>query len=176
MSDDTQGTDVQKTPDGGQQAADAQAGQDKPWRNEAEVKKIIVERDEAKARLKEIAEKEKKLAEDKAVAEGKVKEILAQKEAELAEVKKKAELYEAEQKAIREQALEGLPDEFKSFAEKLPSASDVLAFRKTIETKQSAPYSGKGGTPEPEKRFARKPGESLVDWSKRVDVEMSRSK
>ena len=169
MSDDTKGADAQAIPDGDQKKADAASEQEaKPWRNEAEIKKIIADRDKAEAKLKEIAEKEKKQAEEKAIADGKTKEILAQKEAELADAKKKAELYEQEQKAIREQALAQITDdEVRAMGEEL-STPKLLALAKKFNTERGHPFSSRAPMEQPTDDLKARPGETQRDYEIRM--------
>ena len=95
---------------------------------------------------------EKKAAEEKQKAEGKTAELLATREAELAELTKvkaelesKAKQFEESQKKIRDSALAKIKDPaLKALAEKMPTVEDTVAFVETLESKKITPFAGGG--------------------------------
>lgn len=97
------------------------------------------------------AEELKKAADAKAIEDGKSKELLAQKELELTQAKKereelekKATAYEAQQKKIRDGAIEKIKDpDLKKIAEKLPDVQDVVDFVDKLEKTKPGVYTGK---------------------------------
>lgn len=131
------------------------------------------------------ADDEKKSREDKMLQEKQYKELLDQRAKELEEAKaeqaKLAEIarrYQEQQDKIRAEALLKIADEdLRKLAEKLPDPADVLAFANKITTQRDAPYSGKGAPPEKDANpLKRRPNESFVDWSQRVDREIGTRK
>lgn len=140
----------------------------KVWDN-AEVQKIIAERQEAKERLRKIDEDTRKASEAKAVEEGRTKELLAEKEKELEQLRKFKESIDAEQSAIRQQALSKLTDEDREIAAELSTAK-LLAFveRQTKQTK-TPPASVRGAsTDAAESTVAFLPGESAEAYAARM--------
>lgn len=113
MSDETRSDEQQQKPDG-----DAEKKQGKVWTDD-EVQKIIKERDAAKKKAQAKEEAEKAALEAKMLEEGKTKELLAQREAELAEAKKKAEEYDRYRTQKREALLAKLSDDDKEIAGEL---------------------------------------------------------
>lgn len=112
--------------------------------SEEEFKKAVAERDKAKERLRLIDEETKKAAEAKAIEEGRIKEILADREAKLAEAEKKAKAYEESQAKVREKALANIKDpELKKFAEALPSVEMVLEFSEKVTQTKITPFTDK---------------------------------
>lgn len=113
--------------------AKKRAGQNKVWDN-AEVQKIIAERQEAKDKLRklELAEekaqaKAKKEADDKLIADGKTSELLTTTQAELSSTKQRLEAFIAKETLRREDAIKKLTKpETKALAEKLTDADDIL--------------------------------------------------
>lgn len=106
----------EKTADAEQVKADAETKKEKTWTDD-EVQKIIKERDSAKKKAQAKEDAEKALQEQKMIEEGKTKELLAQREAELAEARKEAEEARAYKTAKREQLLSKLSDDDKEFVE-----------------------------------------------------------
>jgi len=85
---------------------------------DAELKKVIGQRDELKAKIREIEERDKKASEDKLAAEGKLSELLTSTKAELeaerkklADLSQKAEAYEKQQEELRTQLLAKVTDD-----------------------------------------------------------------
>lgn len=111
---------------------------------EEELKKF----NDEKAKL---AEDAKKAAELKAIEDGKSKELLTQKDAELEkarkekeELQKVADAYKEQQKKIREGAIARIKDEdLKKIAEKLQDVQDVVDFVEKLEKNKVIPFSGK---------------------------------
>lgn len=107
-------------PDGEQKTADAVTEkQQKVWTDD-EVQKIIKERDSAKKKAQAKEDAEKAAIEAKMLEEGKTKELLAQREAELAEAKKEAEEARQYKAAKREALLSKLSDDDKEFVDGMP--------------------------------------------------------
>jgi len=139
---------------------------------------------EFEARDVKRAEEDKKAREEKMLDEKKYRELLDQRAKELEDAKaeqaKLAEIakrYQEQQERIRGEALNKIQDpELKKLAEKFSDPADVLEFANKI-TPREAPYSGKGASPQADAdKWARRPGESVVDWSMRVDREIAQRK
>lgn len=111
MSEETKADAKQETTD-----VVTEKKQEKVWTDD-EVQKIIKERDSAKKKAQAKEEAEKAALEAKMIEEGKTKELLAQREAELAEVRKKAEEFDNYKNTKREQLLSLLSDDDKEFAD-----------------------------------------------------------
>ena len=105
--------------------------------SEEQFKELIVERDKAKDKLRKIEEDRKKAEEAKAIEEGKLKEVLASKEAELAVANKKAEAYEAQQQKLRESYLSKLSDEDKELASDIHDLDKLKKFVDKITPQQA---------------------------------------
>jgi septal ring factor EnvC (AmiA/AmiB activator) len=140
---------------------------------EAELKKVIAERDKAKAKLREREDEDRKALEAKAIEEGKIKELLATREAELAELKKYRDSVEAEKQARRAKVLDGIADpEVKKFAEKMSDASEIIEFTKLVEERKLTTHTGNNQKTAPEKpkfksfseyeQFYNNPGGGLI--------------
>ena len=106
----------QTTADAEQVKADAEPAKQKTWTDD-EVQKIIKERDTAKKKAQAREEQDKAAQEAKMLEEGKTKELLSQREAELAEARKEAEEAKAFKTAQREALLSKLSDDDKGFAD-----------------------------------------------------------
>ena len=114
-------------------------------RSEEEFKKLIAERDKAKERLRLIDEAAKKTEEEKRIAEGKARELLAEKEAKLVELEAKAKQYEEQQGKLRESLLGKLTDEADKIAGENIHDLDKLARYVELRSQNSGgPFSGKG--------------------------------
>lgn len=106
---------------------------------------------EATETLAKKLEEEKKVSESKQIEDGKVKELLAQRDTELEKSRKEKEellaqnkTYEQSQAKIRENALSKIKDlEFKKVAEKLPTVEDVLDFTEKLITKKISTFTDK---------------------------------
>jgi hypothetical protein len=145
MSDDKTVTDVTET------KVDTKS-QEHTSAAEAELKKVIAERDKAKAKLREREEEDRKAADAKTIEEGKIKELLASRDAEVAELKKYRDSVEAERQAQRVKVLEGIADpEVRKFAEKMSDAPEMLEFLKLVEEKKLTTHTSKGIVTAPEK-------------------------
>jgi len=105
--------------------------------SEEQFKELIAERDKAKEKLRKIEEDKKKAEETKAIEEGKLKEVLASKEAELAAANKKAEAYEAQQTKLRESYLSKLSDEDKELASDIHDLDRLKKFVDKISPQPS---------------------------------------
>jgi len=139
---------------------------------------------ELEAQAAKRADDEKKAKEDKMLDEKKYRELLDQRAKELEEAKAEqvklteiAKRFQEQQERIRGEALNKIQDpELKKLAEKFSDPADVLEFANKI-TPREAPYSGKGASPQADAdKWARRPGESVVDWSMRVDREIASRK
>jgi hypothetical protein len=140
MSDDVKVADATQT------AADAQAGKNSASKSysEEEFKKVIEERDKAKEKARKYEEADKKAAEQKAVEEGRIKELLTQREAELDAVKKKAEAYEAQQSKLRESLIAKLPDGIdKEVGVTIPDLDKLTKFVESRTHQQAKTYDAK---------------------------------
>lgn len=141
MSDDVKATEV------AEQKAEA------PVQNEmqAELKKVIAERDKAKAKLREREEEDRKALEAKALEEGKLKELLTSKENELSELKKFKDSVEAERQAQRAKVLDSITDSgVKKFAEKMSDANEITEFLKIVEEKKLTTHTANSAKTAPE--------------------------
>jgi hypothetical protein len=104
---------------------------------ESYVKELIADRDKAKAKAREYAERDKKEAEAKAIEEGKLKELLAQKDVELTEARKVLEQIETARQARRTEILDKIDNaELKSFAEKLTTTEEIEKFLALVTDKK----------------------------------------
>lgn len=143
MSDETKGSDEQqKTSD------DASEKKQKVWTDD-EVQKIIKERDSAKKKAQAKEDAEKAALEQKMIEEGKTKELLSQREIELAEARKEAEEAKAFKLAQRESLLSKLSDDDKEFVEGMPLDKLQRFVEKQTKQTQQSPPGGKwkpGGT------------------------------
>jgi len=126
---------------------------------EAEKKEIIAQRDKLKAKLREIEDKDKKAAEDKAIEEGKLKDVLTNTQAQLADAQKKLETVEAVRVARRQKVLDGIADaNLKKFADKMGDAEDIQEFLDTLSTTKITTHNAQrpnGGPPEKKYKDAR---------------------
>jgi hypothetical protein len=126
-------------------SAEAEAGTEaKRSYSEEEFKKLVSERDKAKERLRLIDEAAKKAEEEKLVTEGKAKELLAQKEAELSDLKAKATAYEEQERTLRESMTAKLTDEADKLVAPKLSVAELTKLVELRQQKQAGPYTGKG--------------------------------
>jgi hypothetical protein len=145
---------------------------------ESVVKDIIAGRDEAKRKLREREEADKKASEAKMIEEGKLKDLLAQRDAELAQerqtarqLQERADAFEAQQKAIRDAALNKITDaKLRAIAEKLPSPADVVEFVELHTTNKAGVDGTKGirsavGGDDP---YKLRPGENALAYQTRL--------
>ena len=142
---------------------------EKTW-PDSEVKEIIAERDKAKERARKYDEEKKKAEEAKAIEEGKLKEVLAQKEARLAEVEAKAKVYEEQEKAQREELMAKIKDEGdKKIAAEL-SVGNLRLFVDKLDPK-AGPSGIKGarGSSDQDNPYVRRDGESYPTYQTRID-------
>ena len=166
------GTEEQIAADVAKAKAEAEASKKpdspKTWPDD-EVKKIIEDRDKAKHLLRSIDEANKKSEEQKAIEEGKLKEVLAKREAELVEALNKAQAFEDQQKALRDGLLSKITDpKLKSIAEEL-SIAKLQEFTESINTDKGNPFSAKGKPTEGNKSdFERRDKESWPEYQARV--------
>lgn len=121
--------------------ADAEAS--KKTYTEEQMKELIAERDKAKEKLRKIDEDRKKFEDAKLIEEGKTKELLAQRDAELVEARKEAE----EAKAYKAQKLQSLmsmlSDDDKEFAEGMNLEKlEKFVEKQTKTTQQANPPNG----------------------------------
>lgn len=120
--------------------------------SEEEFKKVVAERDKAKAKNRETEEKEKKAAEEKAIEEGRLKEVLAQKESLLADAHKKLEAVETARQVSRQRVLDGITDpNVKRFAEKMGDESDIRDFLETLSKTKLETHKALSEKGEPQK-------------------------
>lgn len=155
-----QSSDEQKPP--------ADAGTEKQSKTYTEdyVKELIAERDKAKEKARKYDEEKKKIEEAKAIEDGRLKELLQQKESENLSLKERAEKYELSQNKLREQALARITDsELKKVAEKLPSVEDVISFAETISKQKLSVHNTKDATVPPmETKFT-----NIAEWQKYLE-------
>jgi septal ring factor EnvC (AmiA/AmiB activator) len=118
---------------------------------QAELKKVIAERDKAKAKLREREEEDRKAAEAKAIEEGKLKELLTARDTELAELKKYRESVEADRMAQKARALDKVPEAYKKFADKMSDAVEINEFLETLNAGKLTTHTSKSPTTAPEK-------------------------
>jgi DNA repair exonuclease SbcCD ATPase subunit len=97
------------------------------------------------ADLNKRTEAEKKALEDKAIEEGKLKDVLATKESELASLQEKAEKYEEQEQKLRKSLIDKLDDRQKKIAKGIPDIDNLKEYVDSIqEVKPQEPVSGKG--------------------------------
>jgi predicted nuclease with TOPRIM domain len=123
--------------------------------SEEEFKEAVAARDKAKAKLREREEEDRKALETKAIEEGKLKEVLASKEAELSAVRKELEAVETARKEARLKALDKVPEEFKRFAERFMSADEIKEFLETLDAKKVTTHSTNAPKTQPEQKEKR---------------------
>lgn len=158
----------EKTPDGEQPKADAEVVAKKTWTDD-EVQKIIKERDSAKKKAQAKDDAEKAALEAKMIEEGKTKELLAQREAELAEAKKKADEFDLYKASKRNQLLSKLSDDDKEFAVdmNLDKLEKFVDKQTKQTTQQASPPSGQwkhgSNTPMPKFRNADERAKWLIE-------------
>ncbi len=121
-------------------AADAEAklSEIKTYSDEY-VKELIAERDKAKEKARKFDEEKRKAEEAKAIEEGRLKEVLAEKERKLAELEQLQTQVAEERKARRESLIKKLPQDMIEFA-----PDDLAKLEKFVEknsTAQPAPSS-----------------------------------
>jgi len=147
--------------------------------SEKDFKDVVQQRQELKAKLAAIEDAQKKADEEKKIGDGKINEVLKQREIELETIKKqleeadkKAKAFEEQQGKIREQAISQLTDDkLKALASKLPGVDDVLEFVKihteskvtTFDDKTKKAVGKDGESP-----FKKLPNESFNQWQDRV--------
>lgn len=136
MSDETRSDEQQKKSD------DSSEKQQKVWTDD-EVQKIIKERDAAKKKAQAKEDAEKAALEAKMIEEGKTKELLAQREAELAAALKEAEEARQFKTAKRESLLSKLSDDDKEIAAELSLDKLEKFVEKQTKTSPNTPPSGK---------------------------------
>jgi hypothetical protein len=142
MSDDTKATEVAEP------KTEVKAQEDGL---QAELKKVIAERDKAKAKLREREEEDRKALEAKAIEEGKLKELLTARDAELSELKKYRESVEADRQAQKARALEKVPESYRKFADKMSDAAEINEFLETLNVGKLTTHNSKAPTTAPEK-------------------------
>jgi hypothetical protein len=149
-------SDEQKA-DAEQKKEDSSSEQKQKTWTDDEVQKIIKERDTAKKKAQAKDDAEKAATEAKMIEEGKTKELLAQREAELAEAKKKADEYDLYKASKRNQLLSRLSDDDKEFAVdmNLDKLEKFVDKQLKQTTQQASPPSGqwKHGTNTPMPKF-----------------------
>ena len=139
MSDDTKpdGTEKEPTPT-------------KTY-SEEEFKKAVAERDKAKAKVREIEDRDKKALEDKAIEEGKLKDVLSQKEAKLAELQAKIDAADAVRQERRAKALEKVTDPvMRKVAEKLTDDVEIAEFIAALEERKITTHNANDKKTAPE--------------------------
>jgi hypothetical protein len=142
MSDDVKVSDETKP------VTDAPVNSSTPKNySEEEFKKVIAERDKAKEKLRKIEEDEKKAQEQKAIEEGRIKEVLSATEAKLATAEQKAKAYEEMQKDLRDKALSNIKDaEMRSAAEDITDLKKLIAFSEKVSKTKIEPYNAKSAS------------------------------
>jgi hypothetical protein len=165
MSDDKTTTDVEPTKTDVSQVTT----QTPKTFEESEVKKIIEERDKAKAKLRKIDEDAKKAEEAAAIDRGEHEKVIASQREELERLRKLEESYQAEQSAVRNAALAKLSDEDKEIANEL-STSKLLAFvERQVKQPKVPPASSKGSPVDgPEGSVDPLPNESHMAYEARM--------
>ena len=160
--------------------AEAEAAEKKAKQySEEDFKAVVAQRQELKARLAAIEDAQKRADENKKVEEGKVKEVLAQRDAELDATKKqleetstKAKAFEDQQSKIREQAINKLTDDkLKALAGKLSNVDDVLEFVNIHTESKVATFADKSkkDVQDADKNpMVRRSGESFNEYQTRV--------
>lgn len=138
----------------------------KVWTDD-EVQKIIKERDAAKKKAQAKEDAEKAALEAKMLEEGKTKELLAQREAELAEARREAEEAKQYKAAKREALLSKLSDDDKEFVDGMSLDKLERFVEKQSQNKpqqSSAPVYKPGGTvPKPKFKTAEENAKWLRD-------------
>ena len=120
--------------------------------SEDEFKEVVQQRQELKERLRALEEAESKrqadikaAAEQKAIEEGKMKEVLDAKEKELESLKAKAVAYEEQQAKLRKSLVAQLEDDTdKKVAKEIASLDVLQEFVDARKQDKSGPYGGKG--------------------------------
>ena len=171
MPDGTLTPEEQAAADAAKAKAEAEAGNkldsQKTWPDD-EVRKIIEERDKAKQKLRSIDEANKKSEEQKAIEEGKLKEVLADKEAKLAEALKKAQAFEDQQKVFRDGLLSKITDtKLRAIAEEL-SIAKLQEFTESINSDKGNPFSAKGQSTTTKSDFERLDKETWPEYQARM--------
>jgi len=162
MSDDTKAVETAEP------KVDTRVQQDTSTAD-AEKKELIAQRDKLKAKLREIDEAKKKAEEDKAIEEGRLKEVLQSKEAELKELRTKMEAVETARQESRQRALDKVTDpDMKKFAEKMSDASEILDFVETVNRMKGdklTTHTGKERMTAPEVPKSK----SFREWEQRMN-------
>lgn len=143
MSDDTKAAEAeQKAAEAANTKVEAEAKAKEKTYPEDVVKELIADRDKLKAKLRGVEEKEKKESEQKAIEEGRIKEVLAQKEQALADAQKRLDAITARDAEARKRALEKVTDPaLKKFAEKFETAEEILDFVETVAKQKPTTHS-----------------------------------
>jgi membrane protein involved in colicin uptake len=146
--------------------ADAKANEQQKTYPEAYVKQLIAERDKAKDKARKVEEAEKKALEAKAIEEGKIKEVLAQRESEIAAAREKLTKYEEMETKRREGLISQLPDDKKELYSSV--GTDVLEdLVNTLTKRDSTKGTGPGRT---NPAMPDSYGEALLDSKKMAEL------
>ena len=164
MSDDKQGSDEQQKEEESTSAKEATA---KTY-SEDEFKKVIAERQEAKEKARKYEEEKQKAEEEKAIADGKLADVLATTKEENKALKAFKEAREEEDRAMREELIGKLSDDDKEIATDIANLSKLRKFVDK-QTQAQSLNQGKGGKVDTSKdHLTPKPGESVFEYNNRI--------
>jgi len=167
MADAEKSDDTQNKQDSGSESGKDAQQQSKTF-DEAEVKKIIEERDKAKAKLRKIDEDARKAEEEAALARGEHEKVIASQREKLEALEKFKAQKDAEEQAERDSLLAKLSDDDKEIASDLSTAKLRAYVEKQSKQKASA-LNTKGAAADTEQGSVDiLPGEKPADYLARM--------
>lgn len=148
MSDDNKSSEGTTS-----QVEASEVKQIKQWTDD-EVQKIISERDKTKSKLRNFEDGVKKIEEQKLIEDGKLKELLMQKETQLTDLQSKATKYDDEMKRLKEHSLNKIDNEdLRSIASRLESIDDIVKIGELTAKSQIKVENGKLPLKSAERKF-----------------------
>lgn len=135
------------------QVETSEVKQIKQWTDD-EVQKIISERDKTKNKLRNFEDGVKKIEEQKLIEDGKLKELLMQKETQLTDLQSKATKYDDDMRKLKEHSLSKIDNEdLRSIASKLESVDDIVKIGELTAKSQFKVENGKLPLKSAERKF-----------------------
>ena len=125
----------------------------KQWTDE-EVQKIISERDKSKNKLRSFEDDKKKQEDAKLIEEGKLKELLVDRDRQLIDLQGKATKYDEEMKKLKDNVLSRITDEgARQIIAKLDSIDDISKLAESFQSTKIKVDSSKASNKLPEAKF-----------------------
>lgn len=159
--------------DATQRQADAvsgNAGNVKVWSDD-EVKKIIEERDKAKEKVRKREEEEKKQKDEKAIEEGRLKDVLTERETEVKELRAYKAQRDVAEKLERDELLAKIKDEGDKKIAEVLSVDLLRQYVAKIESQSGGPSGAKGakGASQDASPFKALPNETYSAYQTRLN-------